>query len=239
VSHFTIRNISKSFGNLEVLHSISAAFPEASVTAVFGPSGAGKTTLLNLISGLQKPDSGTIGDFGSATFSYCFQEPRLLPWLNVEDNLLFALSSLHDKEEVRKRADSFLKRAGLSDFRRCFPAQLSGGMKQKASLARAFAFPSDVLLLDEALSAVDLKVRIDLLDLFARLWEEERRTTIFVTHDLVDALYSADQGLLLSARPATLIDSVSIELPRSARSYDVRELKEIERKLYLEILATS
>lgn len=236
---FTIRNINKSFGDLEVLHSISATFSEASVTAVLGPSGAGKTTLLNIVSGLLEPDSGSIGDFDAATFSYAFQEPRLLPWLDVEENLLFALSSLRDKEEARTRAETFLKEAGLSDFRHSFPAQLSGGMRQKAALARAFAFPSEVLLLDEALSAVDLKVRIELLDLFSKLWEEEKRTTIFVTHDLHDALYIADQVLLLSARPATLIDSVALAPARAGRSYDAHELKEIERKLYLEILATS
>ena len=236
---FTLHNISKSFGKLEVLHSISASFPEASVTAVLGPSGAGKTTLLNLVSGLLSPDSGSMGDFESATFSYAFQEPRLLPWLDVEENLRFALSSLHDKAQAETRAHMFLKEAGLEEFRQSFPAQLSGGMRQKASLVRAFAFPSDVLLLDEALSAVDIKVRIELLDLFARLWQEEKRTTIFVSHDLHDALYIADQVILLSARPATVIDSITIEIPRELRSYDAEQLKDVERRLYREILASS
>ncbi|HOV93484.1 MAG TPA: ABC transporter ATP-binding protein [Spirochaetales bacterium] len=236
---FTLHNISKSFGNLEVLHSVSASFPEASVTAVLGPSGAGKTTLLNIVSGLLTPDTGTIGDFASATFSYAFQEPRLLPWLDVEENLRFALSSLHDKPKAETRAQMFLKEAGLEEFRYSFPAQLSGGMRQKASLVRAFAFPSDVLLLDEALSAVDIKVRIELLDLFARLWQEEKRTTIFVSHDLHDALYIADQVILLSARPATVMDSITIEIPRELRSYDADQLKDVERRLYREILASS
>lgn len=236
MSDYRISNISKRFGELQVLRPISADFPESSVTAVLGPSGAGKTTLLNIISGLISADSGSIGDFSGATFSYSFQEPRLLPWMSVLDNILFALSSLKDKQNARDRAIGLLAEAGLGDFADALPSHLSGGMRQKASLARAFAFPSDVLLLDEAFSAVDLKVRIGLLDLFATLWEDEKRTTVFVTHDLHDALYIADSIILLSARPARIVDSISIAAPRAERRYDGRGLEEVERRLYRQIL---
>ncbi|HWP68486.1 MAG TPA: ABC transporter ATP-binding protein, partial [Rectinemataceae bacterium] len=195
MTRYELKDLRKSFGDLGVIDGIDAVFMDSSVTAILGPSGCGKTTLLNIVSGILKPDSGSIGDFSAASFSYSFQEPRLLPWLSSLDNILFALSGLPDKSRNLERATRFLDSSGLSSFTKTKPALLSGGMKRRLSLARAFAYPSDVLLLDEAFSAVDLKLRIELMDLFSLLWREEKRTAIFVTHDIQDTLYLADQVL--------------------------------------------
>ncbi|HWR10876.1 MAG TPA: ABC transporter ATP-binding protein [Rectinemataceae bacterium] len=233
---YDLKGIKKRFGRLEVLHGVNASFERSSVTAVLGPSGCGKTTLLNIIAGILEADEGSTGDFPSASFSYSFQEPRLLPWLSSLDNLLFALSGLEDKAGSIERAQRFLKNAGLGNFADEKPSRLSGGMKRRLSLARAFAYPSDVLLLDEAFSSVDLKLRIELMDLFSLLWREEKRTAIFVTHDIQDALYLADQILVLSSRPAKILDRLEIPLERESRRYASRELIELEERLYRQIL---
>ena len=234
---YELRGISKNFGQLEVIAEFSASFESSSVTAILGPSGCGKTTLLNIIAGILPPSQGSTGDFPSASFSYSFQEPRLLPWLSSMENLLFALSSIQDKKFREERAQRFLVHSGLADFSTTKPPKLSGGMKRRLSLARAFAYPSEVLLLDEAFSAVDLKLRIELMDLFSLLWREEKRTTIIVTHDVQDALYLADQVLVLSSRPARLVDKLSVPVARENRRYGSRELIELEERLYRQILS--
>lgn len=234
---YDLIGIKKSFDELEVISDFSASFEPASVTAILGPSGCGKTTLLNIIAGILPASEGSRGEFSGAVFSYSFQEPRLLPWLSCMDNILFALSALPDKELRLGRARRFLRTSGLADFSMSKPSLLSGGMKRRLSLARAFAYPSDVLLLDEAFSAVDLKLRIELMDLFSLLWREEKRTTIFVTHEVQDALYLADQILVLSSRPTRLIDRLLVPVAREKRRYGSRELIDLEERLYRQILS--
>jgi len=236
MSGYEMKGIKKSFGRLEVIAGIDASFKAASVTAIVGPSGCGKTTLLNIIAGIIQADAGSLGDFRQARFSYSFQEPRLLPWLSSMDNILFALSGIQDASR-EDRARRFLDNAGLGGFADAKPPELSGGMKRRLSLARAFAYPSDILLLDEAFSAVDLKLRIEIMDLFSLLWREERRTAILVTHDVQDALYLADEILVLSSRPASLLDRFSIDTPRESRRYGSRQLVEMEERLYSLILS--
>ncbi len=237
MNSFELKGIKKRFGPLEVLAGIDASFNSSSVTAILGPSGCGKTTLLNIIAGILEPDEGSLTGFPFASYSYSFQEPRLLPWLSSMDNLLFALSGLKDKAVVLERAARFLKSAGLEDFGDAKPFGLSGGMKRRLSLARAFAYPSDILLLDEAFSSVDLKLRIELMDLFSLLWREEKRTAIFVTHDIQDALYLADQILVLSSRPSKLLDRLDVPIARESRRYASKELIELEERLYRQILS--
>lgn len=238
MSAFAVTGVHKAFDSLAVLSGIDAKFPTGSVTAILGPSGCGKTTLLNIMAGILPCDSGTLTGFPEARFSYSFQEPRLLPWLSAADNIAFALSgALGDAEALRNRAGRFLKNAGLEKFASQKPAKLSGGMKHRLSLARAFAYPSDVLLLDEAFVAVDLKLRIELMDLFSLLWREERRTTIMVTHDVQNALYLADQILVLSSRPAKVLDRLDIVTPRESRRYGSRDFADFEERLYRDILS--
>ncbi|MDX9826803.1 MAG: ABC transporter ATP-binding protein [Spirochaetia bacterium] len=229
--------ITKSFGPREVIAGISADFPRSSVTAILGPSGCGKTSFLNILAGLVQADSGRLYGFPQASFSYSFQDPRLLPWLSCLDNILFALSGLEDEKLSRERALRFIAAAGLESYSAFKPLQLSGGMRRRLSLARAFSYPSDVLLLDEAFASVDLKLRIELMDLFSLLWREEKRTAIFVTHDVQDALYLADRILVFSSRPARLADLLSIDSPREGRRYGSKEYSELEEQLYRKILS--
>jgi NitT/TauT family transport system ATP-binding protein len=237
MKNYELRGIGKNFGALKVIDGVDASFATSSVTAILGPSGCGKTTLLNIMAGLVEPDEGSTGDFSVSSFSCSFQEPRLLSWLSSLDNILFALSGIPDKAFRMERALRFLGNACLEDFASVKPTRLSGGMKRRLSLARAFAYPSDILLLDEAFSAVDLKLRIELMDLFSLLWREEMRTAIFVTHDIQDALYLADQILVLSSRPAHVIDKLDIPLARENRRYGSRELIDLEERLYMKILS--
>jgi NitT/TauT family transport system ATP-binding protein len=230
-------SISKNFGQRQVLSGISADFPPSSVTAILGPSGCGKTSFLNIIAGLLPFDSGNLIGFPLASFSYSFQDPRLLPWLSCLDNILFALSRLEDQKACRRRALRFIAAAGLEAYSSAKPPLLSGGMRRRLSLARAFSYPSDVLLLDEAFASVDLKLRIELMDLFSLLWREEKRTTIFVTHDVQDALYLADKILVFSSRPARLLDVLDIEVPREMRRYGSKDFSELEERLYEKILS--
>ncbi|HEY9054763.1 MAG TPA: ABC transporter ATP-binding protein [Rectinemataceae bacterium] len=228
--NYELKGICLSFGELSVLDRLDIEFPPSSVSAILGPSGCGKTSLLKIVAGLLSPNAGSIFGLDSARVSYCFQEPRLLPWLNVRDNILFALSGLGDDKMAEERADRFILEAGLESFASAKPRTLSGGMKQRVNLARAFAYPSDILLLDEAFASVDLDLKVGLLDLFGTLWEEERRTAIMVTHDIQDALYVADRIVLLSERPARL--KKIIDIPgRGGRVYGLPE-PEAARSVY-------
>lgn len=236
MSNYKVSNISKYFGELHVLNNISQEFETASVTAILGPSGCGKTTLFNIMSGIIKADSGNIGNFATARFSYAFQDPRLLPWLSAEDNIRFALSAIQDEALKTSRIQQFLADSGLEKFRTQKPATLSGGMKRRLSLARAFACPSEVLLLDESFSNLDLKLKIELMDLFSQLWEEEKRTTIFITHDIKEALYLADRIILLSSRPARILKSFLLDKPRNQRLFNATEYHGIEDEILKMIL---
>lgn len=236
MSRYEISHIQKSFNELHVLDDISQGFETASVTAILGPSGCGKTTLFNILSGIVKADQGEIGAFASARFSYAFQDPRLLPWLSAEDNIRYALSAIEDETLKITRIRQFLAESGLEKFALRKPDALSGGMKRRLSLARAFACPSDVLLLDESFSSVDLKLKIELMDLFSRLWEEEKRTTLFITHDIKEALYLADTIILFSSRPAHIVKNFTLDKPRTRRVFNATEYHEIEDEILQLIL---
>lgn len=232
MSHIRIDGVRKSFGSLEVIGGLSAVFPDSSVTAIIGPSGCGKTTLLNCVAGLLSCDSGSIEKSDGSTCSFAFQEPRLLPWMSATENIRYALSGVMDAESALGRAEHYLAAAGLGDFMRSRPGSLSGGMRQRLSLARAFAFPSSILLLDEAFSSVDLKVKIGLMDLYSSLWESERRTTLLVTHDIQEAVYLADRILVLTPAPARIAAEVMLSIPRTSRVFGSCEELEAESRLY-------
>ncbi|MBL8968228.1 MAG: ABC transporter ATP-binding protein [Spirochaetaceae bacterium] len=228
----------KSYGGLAVLDGIDLRAEDGSVLVVLGPSGCGKTTLLNAIAGLCPLDSGERRGLDQARFSYAFQEPRLLPWLTARDNAAFALSGLMDRRAALARVEPLLEAAGLCDAGDRRPAELSGGMRQRLSLVRAFAYPADVLLLDEAFQAVDLKTKIELMDAFLGLWRRERPTAVCVTHDVEEAAYLADRAVVLSARPARVVDDFAIGVPRAERSLGSDATMEAEARLYRLVLGS-
>jgi NitT/TauT family transport system ATP-binding protein len=234
---YELRDLRASYDALPVVDGISLSLEEESITVVLGPSGCGKTTLLNLIAGLKEADGGERLGFEGCRFSYAFQEPRLLERLDCRENLAFALSGVIDRceleaEEAEARIDRFLAAAGLRPSAKRRPSELSGGMRQRLSLARAFAYPSDILLLDEAFQAVDLRMKLELMDVFLNLLREERRTVVCVTHDVQEASYLADRAVVLSPRPARIVDSFSVEAPRAERALGSAATMEAEARLY-------
>jgi NitT/TauT family transport system ATP-binding protein len=229
---YKIVELQKSYDGQAVLDRVSLSFTEGGICVILGPSGCGKTTLLNVIAGLAPFESGGRSGFEGAQFSYAFQEPRLLPWLSARDNILFALKGALDAGTAQARADEFLGVAGLSDSATRRPSELSGGMRQRLSLARAFAYPADILLLDEAFQSVDLRTKIDLMDAFLELWRREKPTVISVTHDIEEAVYLADRVVVLSSKPAQVIDDFKIDVPRERRELGSESTIEAEARLY-------
>jgi NitT/TauT family transport system ATP-binding protein len=229
---YELRGLCASYGVERVIDGLSLSFEPESITVILGPSGCGKTTLLNLIAGLKAPDSGERLGFEDCRFSYAFQEPRLLPWLSCRENAAFALKGALARPDALRRVDRFLAAAGLEEASGSRPDELSGGMRQRLSLARAFAFPSDLLLLDEAFQAVDIRTKLELMDTFLGLLKEERRTVVCVTHDVEEAAYLADRAVVLSPRPARVVDSFSVEAPRESRALGSAATMEAEARLY-------
>jgi NitT/TauT family transport system ATP-binding protein len=234
---FELENICHAFSGHAVLDHVSLVIPEASITVILGPSGCGKTTFLNIVAGLVAADSGLRKGFEGTSFSYAFQEPRLLPWLDARQNMLFALSGLADARDAERRSDFFLDAAGLSDACHKRPAELSGGMRQRLSLARAFAYPSSFILLDEAFQAVDLRTKLGLMDSFLEMWKKEKRSAVIVTHDIHEAVYLADQVVVLTDRPASVADRFMNEEPRDSRSFGSEASLGMEARLYRLVLS--
>jgi NitT/TauT family transport system ATP-binding protein len=189
----TFEHVSKSFDSLKVLDDVSLRVAENQIVGVVGPSGSGKTTILKLITGLLRPDEGTVA-VGEGVVGYVFQEPRLLPWRTAIDNVAAPLRALgRNKAEARVAASGWLERVGLEGFETYHPAELSGGMAQRVSIARAFAVEPRVLLLDEPFSNVDAALRGSLMEILSAIIKERRTTAVYVTHELPEALRLADR----------------------------------------------
>src|SRR6056297_3024868 len=154
-----LQHIYKSYSELEIFHDLTIEFLKNEINCVLGPSGCGKTTLLNIINQSIRPDKGDISDFANKRISYVFQDPRLLPWKTVEENIAFVLRENMNSTELQDRLNHFLELVQLRKFRDYYPSQLSGGMRQRVSLARAFSYRSDVILMDEPFKALDLKLK--------------------------------------------------------------------------------
>jgi NitT/TauT family transport system ATP-binding protein len=218
-----VQGVSKRFHSrahrdgLTVLDDVSFAVEDREFVCLLGRSGSGKSTLLNLISGLDREYGGAVAFGGPARIGYVFQEPRLLPWLTVRDNLLFARAA---------HADEWIERVGLGGFERAYPHELSGGMQQRASIARAFAIDPDVLLMDEPFSGLDEFTGRGMRELLLELWRDTRKTVLFVTHHCFEACYLADRILVLGERPGRAIEEERVGLPRP-RDYDSTELFEL------------
>lgn len=233
-----LESLHKSFGELTVLDGFSIRFEENRVSALLGPSGCGKSTLLGLISGTLKPDSGRIIGASDRRVGYVFQEPRLLPWMTVRGNIDFILREGFDEKKRAAIITQWLGLVGLEGFGDYYPSALSGGMRQRAAIARAFAVPSTLLLLDEPFQALDLGRTLSLIRVFDSLWRIDRRTTIFVTHDLREALLISDDLFVLSERAPRILDRFSISSDHDRRSLDDESLMTIERRLYQILSAT-
>lgn len=226
-----IEGVSKSFpsrgGTLSVLEHIDLSVADGEIVVIVGHSGCGKSTLLKNIAGLERPTSGSITLDGTPITApgpdrtMIFQEHRLLPWMTIIDNVAFGLQGL-PKAERLETARHYLDLVGLSEFERAYPAQLSGGMSQRAAIARALATKPEVLLLDEPFGALDALTKMDLQDEILNVREREATTMVMVTHDIDEAVYLADRIVVMSNRPGKIEEIVPVELgrPRERGSAD-------------------
>jgi NitT/TauT family transport system ATP-binding protein len=216
-----------------VLNDISLTVTEGEFVCLLGPSGCGKSTLLSTMAGFLSPTSGEITIDGEAVHGpdprriFVFQERGVFPWLTVEGNIAFGLFHLPAAER-HQRVAHYIKMVGLEGFEKAYPPALSGGMKQRLEVARALAVNPDMLFLDEPFGALDSITRLVMRGELLRIWEAERKTIIFVTHDIDEAVQLADRVVVMSARPATIQQIVNIDIPHprdisSARYLELRD----------------
>jgi len=226
-----IKGLYKDFGEISLYRDFCIGFSEGTITCILGPSGCGKTTLLNIIGNIIKPDRGTLIGFDKKIISYIFQDPRLLPWKTVKGNIEFVLSKYLTREEREKYTDQFIRLVELDGFANYYPSKLSGGMRQRVSIARAFAYPSDIILMDEPLKGLDIKLKLNLIQTFSRIWQADKRTVIFVTHDVDESLLLGNEIVVLGQAPVKIVASQRVEIPITNRSLDSNYLKELKQIL--------
>ncbi|WP_296556210.1 ABC transporter ATP-binding protein [Pigmentiphaga sp.] len=216
----TFEDVHKSFhtasGETVALQGISQAIGKGEFVAVIGPSGCGKSTLLRLLCGLEQPTRGRIRYSGGAVdFGVAFQEHRLLPWMTVEDNIALAdhMTAKFSKAS-RERARDLCALVGLNGFEKRMPSELSGGMRQRTSFARAMYAKPELLLLDEPFGALDALTREKIIADAERIWLERRFTAFLITHSIDEAVQLADRVLVLSPRPGRVAAEITVDLPR-------------------------
>lgn len=243
MSLLKVELLDKTFANgVQTVRNVQFAVPAGEFVALVGPSGTGKTTLLNMIAGLETDFQGHIQAPRDA-LSYMFQEPRLMPWLSVENNIRLVLDAppLQTDSERFVRMDHLLAQLGLNEFRTAFPNQLSGGLKRRVALVRAFVTQPQLLLMDEPFQSLDEPTAQDLRQLLMQLWQSTRPTILFVTHSLNEALQLADRILFFSARPAQIVLDYHVPLarPRSAITSDLQSLQNQLLQHYPQLLSGS
>jgi ABC-type nitrate/sulfonate/bicarbonate transport system ATPase subunit len=216
-----------------VLDNVDLEVGEGEFVCLLGPSGCGKSTLLNVVAGFISPTSGEVRIDGEAVRGpdprriFVFQERGVFPWLTVEGNIGFGLFKLSPQER-ENRITHYVKLVGLQGFEKAYPQELSGGMKQRLEVARALAVNPDMLFLDEPFGALDSITRLIMRGELLRIWEAERKTIIFVTHDIEEAVQLADRVVVMSARPAKIQRVVEIDIahPRDISSRRYLELRD-------------
>jgi ABC-type nitrate/sulfonate/bicarbonate transport system ATPase subunit len=216
-----------------VLENINLAVADGEFVCLLGPSGCGKSTLLNTMAGFLSPTSGEVRVDNQIVQGpdprriFVFQERGVFPWLTVEGNIAFGLANL-TREEREGRIAHYVQMVGLQGFEKAYPSELSGGMKQRLEVARALAVNPDMLLLDEPFGALDSITRLTMRQELLRIWQTERKTIVFVTHDIDEAVQLADRVVVMSARPASIQQIVTIDIPHprdisSARYLELRD----------------
>lgn len=213
--------ISEKSKEIEALHDVSLNIYSNNFICLVGPSGCGKSTMLRIIAGLEKETSGTVTYLGNkitgpaSKIGMVFQEYSLLPWRTVVDNVALGLEFKKIPHKKRlKTAREYLELVGLSHFANSYPYELSGGMQQRVAIARALANDPDVLLMDEPFGALDAHTRILLQKELLRIWEKHKKTILFVTHSVDEAIYLADRIVVMTSRPARIKEVIEVDMPR-------------------------
>ena len=216
-----------------VLDGVDLEVREGELVCLLGPSGCGKSTLLNIVAGFLAPTAGEVTIDGQAVRGpdprriFVFQERGVFPWLTVEGNIGFGLAKLA-REERERRVAHYVRMTGLAGFEKAYPQELSGGMKQRVEVARALAVNPDVLYLDEPFGALDSITRLQMRTELLRIWQREKKTVLFVTHDIEESVQLADRVVVMSARPAEIRRLVTIDIahPRDLSSRRYIELRD-------------
>ncbi|OXM15919.1 ABC transporter ATP-binding protein [Paenibacillus herberti] len=245
MSVLEITGLRKSFlqdaGRTEVLGGVDLVVGEGEFVSLLGPSGSGKSTLLSLIGGLEGPDAGELRIAGELAGSrpgpaaYMPQQAALLPWRTVQGNIELALRIAgREKAEARRLAEEGLQRLGLERYARAYPHVLSGGMQQRISFLRALLSPQPLMLLDEPFGALDALTRQEMQQWLLSLWEQDRRSVLFVTHSIEEALMLSDRILVLSTPPATIVRELQVPFPRprSEKLWSEPRFGELKAELY-------
>jgi NitT/TauT family transport system ATP-binding protein len=221
---FTSRN-----GTVDVLSGLNISLGHGEFLAIVGPSGSGKSTVLNLLAGLDRPTTGSVSCEGKPVESvntdigYLTQHDSLLPWRTVAQNIAVALEIRRvDRAEIEARVRDIIAQVGLEGFERHYPSQLSGGMRKRAMLARTLIYDPAILLMDEPFGPLDAQLKLALQDELLKLWSARRKTVVFVTHDIVEAITLADRVLVFSARPSRIKLDEPIQIPRPREVHEVR-----------------
>ena len=214
-------SFTKCFGDLLVLDNIDATLYENEFICIVGPTGCGKTTLANVVCGLLPPTKGKVTVDGAVVdprkhnIAFVFQEVAILPWKTVEDNIKLGLELKNfPKGVIKTRVHEMIDLLGLRGFEKSFPNQISGGMKQRVDIARAFCADTDLLFIDEPFCQNDEKTRFYMLNLLIQLWEKKKRTTIFVTHNIEEAVYLAERIIVFTQKPTKIREEIMVNLPR-------------------------
>ncbi len=221
----SIRNVSIGFPGkqpgeqIDVLENVSAEVAHGEFVCIVGPSGCGKSTLLNIVAGFLKANSGDLAVEGEPVRGpdprriFVFQENGVFPWLNVHENVGFGLRNRARIDRDRVIAH-YIDMVGLRGFENAYPRELSGGMRQRVEIARALAANPDIIYMDEPFGALDFMTRLKMRNDLVRIWQSEKKTILFVTHDIEEAIQLADRVLVMSNRPATIQEIVDVDLPR-------------------------
>ncbi len=234
-------NVSKTFqvpgGENQVVRDFNFVCQENEFICLFGPGQCGKTTLINLIAGFEMPTEGTIMVNGKRVTEpgpergVVFQNITLFPWLTTMGNVEYGMKTAKvPKKERRERAQKYINLVGLQGFEQSYPIQLSGGMKQRVGIARAYSIEPEVMLMDEPFGALDAQTRYLMQEELQRIWQAEKRTVIFVTNNIEEAIYLADRILVLSNCPATIKKEYKIDLPRP-RKYTSPEFLALRKEI--------
>ncbi|MGF6183129.1 NitT/TauT family transport system ATP-binding protein [Massilia sp. UYP32] len=244
--HIRIEGVNKVFGaedhEVVALQGIDLEIPRGQFTCLLGPSGCGKSTLLNAVAGFAPPSSGAILVDGRPVTGpgpqrgMVFQEYALFPWMTVEQNIRFGLEIKRMRgPEIERRVSDLLGLLSLADFRTRYPKDLSGGMRQRVAIARVLALDSPILLMDEPFGALDALTRRNLQDELLRLWAELKKTILFVTHSIEEAIYLADRIVVMTYRPGTIKRDLLVEIARP-RDPAAPEFNQLKRELGLMVM---
>lgn len=234
-----LENVTKVFykrGNsVTAIQNISTEIKDGEFVCLIGPSGCGKTTLLKILAGLEKPSTGNYSiaraNKEKPLQSMVFQEKGVFPWLTVSENVAFGLNMQKlPKAYVKERTEHYLEKVGLTQFAKRYPKELSGGMKQRVSIARAFATDPEILLMDEPFAALDEQNKYILQQELLTIWMETKKTVLFITHSIDEALMLSDRILLMSAQPGQIVADKKVELPRPRHVEQIRSDYDIAKQ---------